>query len=142
VGIAIGAAAGLLARPAVDRVRDLLGGALNRAAPAVAASPSSSGPYYAVVEKHYLDLGTPDDTVNWFYGTVRNDGDARGACNVIAYFFDEDDRSIEARVVPIKPLDPGQLATFHVHPAVQNAESAGVKFTGNCGHGIMWHYKP
>jgi len=142
VGIVVGAAAAVLAMPAVDRVRALLNVGLTRTAPAVAASSSASGPYYVVVEKHYLDLGTSDDAVNWFFGTVRNDGNARGTCNVIAYFFDEDDRSIEASVVPIKPLDPGQLATFHVHPTVQNAESAGVKFTGDCGHGIMWHYKP
>ena len=142
VGIVIGAAAAVLATSVVGRVRGLLGAALNRAAPAAAASPSSSGAYNVVVEKHYLDLGTSDDTVNWFFGTVRNDGDARGTCNILAYFFDEEDRSIEARVVPIKPLDPGQLATFHVHPTVQNAQSAGVKFTGNCGHGKMWHYQP
>ncbi|HLN13630.1 MAG TPA: hypothetical protein VK587_10580, partial [bacterium] len=87
VGIVVGAAAAVLAMPAVDRVRALLNVGLTRTAPAVAASSSASGPYYVVVEKHYLDLGTSDDAVNWFFGTVRNDGNARGTCNVIAYFF-------------------------------------------------------
>ena len=142
VGIALGIAGTLGVFAAGRSVRPAATTPASAAATVFAAAAHSPDPYYVVVEKHYLDLGTSDDTMNWFYGTVRNDGHARGTCNVIAYFFDEEDRSIEVTVVPIKPLDPGQLTTFHMHPTVQNAESGGVKFTANCGHGIMWHYIP
>lgn len=103
---------------------------------------STAGAWYVVVDKHYLDVGTKHDTDNWFYGTVRNDGHKTGDCNVIVYFFDEDDRAIEASVVDIKPLAPGQLTTFKAHPKVENVASGGVGFTGTCGHGRLWHHMP
>lgn len=112
------------------------GGAANTAA------PREDGPYYVVVEKHYAEVDPRDDTASWFYGTVRNDGNAQGDCRVIAYYFDEDDRAIEATVVDIKPLAPGQMTTFTTHPNVQNVASAAVAFTGRCGHGRLWHYEP
>ncbi len=112
------------------------GGAAN------AAGPRGDGPYYVVVEKHYAEVDPRDDTASWFYGTVRNDGNAQGNCQVIAYYFDEDDRAIEATVVDIKPLAPGQMTTFMTRPNVQNVASAAVAFTGRCGHGRLWHYEP
>ncbi|HYM70833.1 MAG TPA: FxLYD domain-containing protein [bacterium] len=108
----------------------------------VASAPAAPGANYVVVEKHYLEIDTHDDTNNWFYGTVRNDGSTEGNCNVIAYYFDEDDRAIGTSVVAIKPLTPGQLTTFRTRPTVQNVASAAVAFTGGCGHGKLWHYTP
>ena len=107
-----------------------------------AGVPGGAGANYVVLEKHYLEIDTRDDRNNWFYGTVRNDGNAEGNCNVIAYYFDEDDRAIGTNIVAIKPLTPGQLTTFRTRPTVQNVASAAVAFTGRCGHGKLWHYAP
>jgi hypothetical protein len=143
VGVVLGAAGTALPRRRVPPPAPVSGipgvAALAAAAAAAARAP---GPYYIVVEKHYVDLGGRDDRPNWFYGTVRNGGTAPGACSLIATFFDEDDRALESTVIPLPTLAPGQQATFRMHPHTQNVGSAGVSFTAPCGRGIMWHYIP
>ena len=143
VGIALGAAVTALLRPPVPPPAPVSGlPGVGELAAAAAAAARAPGPYYIVVEKHYVDLGGRDDRTNWFYGTVRNAGTAPGTCSLIATFFDEDDRALESTIIPLQTLAPGQQVTFRTHPHTQNVGSAGASFTAPCGRGIMWHYIP